>query len=113
MLSGPPECARRPDCKKGLEDTYGLRFKSFLPVPVGDRHKPLADGKADVGLVFTTDGQIFTENLVVLDDDKDLLPPYNVTLVVDERAARCRRPRPAARRRPGAARADDARRCSS
>jgi glycine betaine/choline ABC-type transport system substrate-binding protein len=63
ILSGPPECARRADCKLGLERVYGLRFRAFEEVELPARHRPLLDGDADVGLVFTTDPQILTENL--------------------------------------------------
>jgi glycine betaine/choline ABC-type transport system substrate-binding protein len=31
--------------------------------------------------VFTTDGQIKADNLVLLQDDKQLFPPYNATLL--------------------------------
>jgi glycine betaine/choline ABC-type transport system substrate-binding protein len=88
VLSGPPECARRADCLLGLERTYGLRFEDFLPVDISARHRPVIDEKADVGVVFTTDGEIRTENLTLLTDDQRMLPPYNVTLVVREEALR-------------------------
>lgn len=81
-LSGPPECAQRTDCKLGLESVYGLKFKKFLSIDIAKRHEVIKDGQSDVGLVFTTDGQIKAENLVLLEDDKDLFPPYNVTFVV-------------------------------
>jgi glycine betaine/choline ABC-type transport system substrate-binding protein len=42
----------------------------------------LTGGQADVSLVFTTDGQIKTEKLALLDDDKKLFPPYNVSFLV-------------------------------
>ena len=82
VLSGPPECAGREDCLLGLERVYGLRFKEFLPVEIEERHTPLVEGTADVGLVFTTDGQVRAEGLVLLEDDRGMLPPYNVTLLV-------------------------------
>ena len=82
VLSGPPECVEREDCLLGLERVYGLRFKEFLPVEIAERHTPLVDGTADVGLVFTTDGQIRAEGLVLLEDDREMLPPYNVTLLI-------------------------------
>ena len=44
----------------------------------------LKDGQSDVGLVFTTDGQIKAENLVLLEDDKKLFPPYNMTFLVKQ-----------------------------
>jgi glycine betaine/choline ABC-type transport system substrate-binding protein len=82
VLSGPPECAEREDCLLGLEQVYGLSFREFLPVEIAARHTPLVEGTADVGLVFTTDGQIRSEGLVLLEDDQDMLPAYNVSLLV-------------------------------
>ena len=92
VLSGPPECARRADCLLGLERTYGLRFEDFLPVDINARHQPLIEERADVGVVFTTDGEIRTENLTLLADDRRMLPPDNVTLVVREEALRAAGP---------------------
>ena len=80
-LAGPPECAQREDCKLGLEQVYGLKFKKFTSVDLAKRHEVLKNGQADVSLVFTTDGQIKADNLVLLEDDKKLFPPYNVTLL--------------------------------
>lgn len=80
-ISGGPECRQRQDCLLGLEETYGLKFRKFLSIDLAQRHEVLKDGESDVGLVFTTDGQIKADNLVLLEDDKDLFPPYNVSLV--------------------------------
>ena len=82
VLAGPPECRQRLDCKLGLEQVYGLHFKRFIPVDLAKRHQVLTQGQADVSLVFTTDGQIKADKLVLLADDKKLFPPYNATLVV-------------------------------
>ena len=46
------------------------------------RHEVLDKGDADVSIVFTTDPQIARNNYVLLEDDKDLFPPYNSMLVV-------------------------------
>jgi glycine betaine/choline ABC-type transport system substrate-binding protein len=81
-LAGPPECRQREDCKLGLEKIYGLKFAKFIPVDLAKRHEVLKNGQADVSLVFTTDGQIKADNLVLLEDDKSLFPPYNVSLIV-------------------------------
>jgi glycine betaine/choline ABC-type transport system substrate-binding protein len=81
-LAGPPECRQRADCKLGLEKVYGLKFKKFTPVDLAKRHEVLTNGQADVSLVFTTDGQIKTDKLALLDDDKSLFPPYNVSFLV-------------------------------
>jgi glycine betaine/choline ABC-type transport system substrate-binding protein len=86
VLAGPPECRQREDCKLGLEHVYGLHFKRFIPVALPKRHEVLTNGQADVSLVFTTDGQIKADNLVLLGDDKHLFPPYNVTFVIRKSA---------------------------
>jgi glycine betaine/choline ABC-type transport system substrate-binding protein/ABC-type proline/glycine betaine transport system permease subunit len=80
-LAGPPECAQRIDCKLGLEQVYGLKFKKFTSIALPKRHEVLKNGQADVSLVFTTDGQIKADNLVLLKDDKALFPPYNASLI--------------------------------
>ena len=81
-LYGSPECRQRLDCKLGLEEVYGLKFKKFVPVDIALRHEVLSKGQADVSIVFTTDPQNKRENIVLLEDDKGMFPPYNSTLVV-------------------------------
>jgi osmoprotectant transport system substrate-binding protein len=80
-LYGTPECRQRLDCKLGLEQVYGLKFKRFVPVDIALRHEVLTKGQADVSIVFTTDPQIKREGFVLLEDDKGMFPPYNSTLV--------------------------------
>ena len=81
-LYGSPECRQRLDCKLGLEQVYGLKFKKFVPVDIALRHEVLTKGQADVSIVFTTDPQNKREGFVLLEDDKGMFPPYNSTLVV-------------------------------
>jgi osmoprotectant transport system substrate-binding protein len=83
-LYGSPECRQRLDCKLGLEQVYGLKFKRFVPVDIALRHEVLSKGQADVSIVFTTDPQIKREGFVLLEDDQGMFPPYNSTLVVRE-----------------------------
>ena len=78
---GPPECRQRPDCLLGLQSTYGIHFKKFVPVDIGLLHKVLDSGQADAAVVFTTDGQLAQGKELLLQDDKHMFPPYNVTLV--------------------------------
>jgi glycine betaine/choline ABC-type transport system substrate-binding protein len=80
-ISGPSECAQRTDCLLGLQQVYGLKFKKFLSVDISKRHDVIKSGQTDVGEVFTTDGQIKAENEVLLEDDRQLFPPYNGTLL--------------------------------
>jgi len=83
VFGGPPECPERPLCLPGLMETYGLDFERFTPL---DASGPLtiaalASGQVDVALVFTTDGSIDAQDLVLLDDDRGLQPADNVTPV--------------------------------
>jgi glycine betaine/choline ABC-type transport system substrate-binding protein len=78
---GTPECPQRPDCLLGLKQVYGLKFKKVVAVDPGLRHKVLDSGQADVSIVYTTDGQIAQGKETLLQDDKHMFPPYNITLV--------------------------------
>jgi osmoprotectant transport system substrate-binding protein len=86
-LYGSPECRKRMDCLLGLEEIYGLEFKEFVPVDIGQRHEVLTSGRADVSIVFTTDPQITRNEFVLLEDDKGMFPPYNATLVMKQETA--------------------------
>ncbi len=81
-LYGSPECRQRLDCLLGLQQVYGLDFQRFVPVDLSQRSTVLSGGQADVSIVFTTDPQNTREDFVLLEDDKDMFPPYNSTLVV-------------------------------
>jgi glycine betaine/choline ABC-type transport system substrate-binding protein len=87
-LYGPPECRQRPDCLLGLQDTYGLKFKKFVPIDPSLRHKVLTSGQADLAIVFTTDGQLAQGKELLLEDDQQMFPPYNVTLVFNDATLR-------------------------
>ncbi len=86
-LAASAECFERPDCAPGLERVYGLKFKREIPIDVEDRHEVILEGRADLSIPFTTDGQIAANDEVILEDDKDLFPPYNVTFVLTREAA--------------------------
>ena len=48
----------------------------------GLRYIALVNGEADVAVAFGTDGEIEAFDLVVLEDDRQLFPPYQVAPVV-------------------------------
>jgi osmoprotectant transport system substrate-binding protein len=82
-LGGPPECPSRRYCLEGLADVYGLRFAAFVPL-AGPSYmrQALEDYVIDVGVLFTTDGILAGDDLVLLEDDRDLQPAENVIPVV-------------------------------
>jgi glycine betaine/choline ABC-type transport system substrate-binding protein len=91
-LAGSPQCRERTDCLRGLRSVYGLKFKRYLVTELANRHSVLTSGRADVSIVFSTDGQIAADNLLVLEDDRKLFPPYNVSLIVNDKAAKAAGP---------------------
>ena len=88
-LYGSPECRQRIDCLVGLEENYGLEFKSFTPVDIGLRYEVLDKGDADLSILFTTDAQLFTDpdTYTILEDDQGVLPAGNVLFVARQETA--------------------------
>ena len=84
MLGGPPECPERPFCLVGLQGTYGLEFKQFVPLDPGGQLtvEALKSGQIQVGLLFTSDPAIETNGFVLLEDDKQLQLADNLVPVV-------------------------------
>ena len=80
ILGAGPECPTRPFCQPGLESTYGLKFKEFKALDSGGSKTlaALADGSINVGLVFSSDGAVAAQNLVILEDDKKLQNADNI-----------------------------------
>jgi osmoprotectant transport system substrate-binding protein len=83
VMVGPPEFEVREDGLPGIKEKYGnFELKEYKAVDPGLRYKALLDKAADVTVAFGTDGEIAAFELVVLQDDKQLFPPYQVAPVV-------------------------------
>ncbi|RGE18532.1 glycine betaine ABC transporter substrate-binding protein [Leucobacter sp. wl10] len=77
------EFIAREDGLPGLSAKYGgLKFASEQAFAIGLGYQAIANGDADGGVCFRTDGQIAAQDLVVLDDDKSYWPPYYVAPIV-------------------------------
>jgi osmoprotectant transport system substrate-binding protein len=86
-LIGPPEFEVREDGLPGLKTAYGdFSLADYKAVDAGLRYRGLVDGEADVAVAFGTDGEINAFNLVVLEDDKALFPPYQIAPIVSQAA---------------------------
>jgi osmoprotectant transport system substrate-binding protein len=83
-LGGPPECPQRPFCQQGLESVYGLHFKAFKALDAGGplTYAAFKSGQINIGLVFSSDGGISANNLVVLEDDKHLQQADNIVPLI-------------------------------
>ena len=89
ILGGPPECPTRPFCQPGLKSTYGITFKGFKALDPGGplTRAALKNGDIQVGLVFSSDGNLNALGLVVLQDDKHLENADNVVPILRQAAA--------------------------
>ncbi|CAN5651211.1 glycine betaine ABC transporter substrate-binding protein [soil metagenome] len=86
-LAAVPDFEEREDGLAGLMQVYGdFELQEFLVFDPGIKYEAFLDGDADVVQVFGTDGQIGGYDLVVLEDDQGLWPPYHVAPVVREDA---------------------------
>jgi|KBSSwiStaDraftv2_1062776.scaffolds.fasta_scaffold02261_8 osmoprotectant transport system substrate-binding protein len=74
----------RPDGLPGWQTAYGFEFDrdNVKRMDTGLVYSALKDRQVDTGVVFATDGRIPAFNFVVLRDDKNYAPPYNMTPVV-------------------------------
>ena len=84
IISAPADFPEREDGLLGLQRVYNSGFADIevLPVAPGLKYQALQDDQAQVVLAFGTDGQIAGFDLVVLEDDLSLWPPYNIAPVV-------------------------------
>lgn len=82
-FGAPAECPQRPLCLPGFEKTYGIKFKTVVPLQSGvPTASSLARDEVGAALVFTTDATISPFTLITLDDDKGMFPADNITPVV-------------------------------
>jgi osmoprotectant transport system substrate-binding protein len=83
VMVGPPEFPEREDGLPGIAANYGdFELADYKAVDKGLRYQAIQDGQADVVVAFGTDGEIAAFDLVVLEDNKGMFPPYQVTPVV-------------------------------
>jgi osmoprotectant transport system permease protein len=75
----------RPEWKR-LRDIYGLAPKEQVSFDSTFMYDAVKKGEVDVITAFSSDGRIAAYDLVVLDDPKRALPPYDAVILVGPRA---------------------------
>nr|WP_305809362.1 glycine betaine ABC transporter substrate-binding protein [Sporosarcina sp. D27] len=76
VLGTEPEFQERKDGYPGFQELYGFSFKEAKTMDTGIMYSAIKNGDVDVIDAFGTDGRIPEFNLKVLEDDKNLFPPY-------------------------------------
>lgn len=66
----------REDGYNALCETYGLDFGETMDLDIGLKYQALEQGKIDVMVVFTTDGQLSASDARILEDDRLFFPSY-------------------------------------
>lgn len=76
-----PEFMGRQDGDLGLRSVYGMQLN---PLVVSDAimYKAAYDGELDVISGYSTDGRIKAYDLIVLEDDKKIFPPYYAAPII-------------------------------
>ena len=83
IMVGPAEFPEREDGLPGIIANYGdFELADYKAVDKGLRYQAVENGQAQVVVAFGTDGELAAFNLVVLEDDKGMFPPYQVAPVI-------------------------------
>jgi osmoprotectant transport system permease protein len=85
-IGGDYEFFDRPEWT-ALRDIYGLRFRQQRQMDSTFMYGAVASGEVDVISAFSSDGRIARFDLVVLEDPKQSIPPYDAILMVSPRRA--------------------------
>lgn len=80
-----PDFIGRADGLPALERVYGFRPRAVRSLLQAVKYRALAEGTVDVIDGYSTDGLIARHNLVVLEDDRAVFPPYEAAALVGAR----------------------------
>ena len=85
-IAGDYEFFSRPEWG-GLQKAYGLSFKAQRVMQPDFMYAAVASGEVDVIAGYTSDGLIAKYDLVVLDDPKQAIPPYDAIMLLSPKRA--------------------------
>ncbi|WP_249029537.1 glycine betaine ABC transporter substrate-binding protein [Tannockella kyphosi] len=83
-LGSTPEFAVREDGLLGIQDTYNMYFNNVYNFSGTLMYTAIDSDEVDVIVAFATDSLIEKYGLVVLEDDLNFFPPYNLVAVANE-----------------------------
>lgn len=77
---------RKGDGYTDFKKRYGIEFGNIYPMQIGLVYNALASNKMDAVLGYSTDGRIRSYNLKLLTDDKKYFPPYDASVVANNKS---------------------------
>jgi osmoprotectant transport system permease protein len=85
-IAGDYEFFARPEWA-ALQKAYGLQLRAQRQMQPEFMYRAVASGEVDVISAYTSDGQIASLDLVVLDDPRHAIPPYDAILLLSRKRA--------------------------
>ncbi|MEA2894332.1 MAG: osmoprotectant transport system substrate-binding protein opuBD [Bradyrhizobium sp.] len=85
-IAGDYEFFSRPEWA-GLQKAYGLSFRAQRQMQPDFMYAAVASGEVEVIAGYTSDGLIAKYDLVVLDDTKHAIPPYDAIVLISPKRA--------------------------
>jgi osmoprotectant transport system permease protein len=85
-IAGDYEFFSRPEWA-GLQKAYGLKFRAQRQMQPDFMYAAAASGEVDVIAGYTSDGLIAKYDLVVLDDPRHAIPPYDAIVLLSPKRA--------------------------
>jgi osmoprotectant transport system permease protein len=85
-IAGDYEFFARPEWA-AIRKAYGLAFRQQRQMQPEFMYSAIAAGEVDVIAAYTSDGRIAQYDLVVLDDPKHAIPPYDAILLLAPKSA--------------------------
>jgi osmoprotectant transport system permease protein len=85
-IAGDYEFFERPEWQ-AIRDAYGLHFRAQRTMQSDFMYQAAKAGDVDVVSAYTSDGRVAQFDLVVLDDPKHAIPPYDAILLLAPKRA--------------------------
>jgi osmoprotectant transport system permease protein len=86
-VGGDYEFFQRPEWR-AIQDRYGLRFREQRSMDPSLMYQAVANAQVDLIGAFSTDGRIAALDLVLLEDERHAIPPYDAVILAGPRLVR-------------------------
>ena len=84
VMGGDYEFFARPEWES-IQRTYGLEFADLRTMDSTLMYQAAAQGNVDVISAFSSDGRVSAYDLVVLEDERGAIPPYDAVVLASPR----------------------------
>ena len=86
-VGGDYEFFQRPEWR-AIQERYGLRFREQRSMDPSLMYQAVANDQVDLIGAFSTDGRIAALDLVLLEDERHAIPPYDALILAGARLVR-------------------------